>query len=91
MPGYLFCVRFLNLTAFQPCPPVYNADVQFCSEFYRLSRFASDDRANERLTDADDALRNTVGGVVVHVLLLLIDFAQRVETLSLSLRKLFSI
>ena len=55
------------------CPTIRNTDVQLGSELHRLSRLSADDRADKRLADADNAIRNAVRPVVVYVLLLLID------------------
>ena len=49
--------------AFQPCPPIYNTDVQLGAKLYRLACFSSYNGTNERLAHTDDPLRHTVGAV----------------------------
>ena len=55
------------------CPTIRNTDVQLGLELQRLSRLPTNDRADIRLADAGNAIRNAVRPVVVYVLLLLID------------------
>lgn len=69
------------------CPLIHDADIKLCVELYRFPRFDPDDWADERLTNTANAFRSAVNLVVVHIFLLPIDFAQRVETLGLSHRK----
>ena len=67
----------------QTGPAVYNTNVQLGPKFHRFSGFSPDNRANKRLTDTDDTIRNAVRSVVIHVLLLLVDGSQRIQPLHL--------
>ena len=71
-------------TALQPCPSVNDTDVQLRAKLHRLSRFSPHNGPNEGLVHADDPVRYAVGTVIVHVLLLLIDGADRAQTLRLA-------
>lgn len=68
---------------FQSDPTVCNTDIQLGSELHRLSLHSSDDWVDKRLTDADNAIRNTVCTIVIHVLLLLVDVVERMQALCL--------
>jgi len=63
----------------QSGPAVRHTDVQLRAKFYWLSRLAPHNGTQERLTDADDPVRNRVAAVVVHILLLLVKRADRRE------------
>ena len=76
--------------ALQPRPSVNDTDVQLRAKLHRLSRFSPHNGPNERLAHADDPVRYAVGTVIVHVLLLLIDGADRVQTLRLARGQIFS-
>lgn len=76
--GFVVCVK---RAVFRTCPAVHNADVELCTEFHSFSDFSTRNGPNEGLTHADDPVSNTVGTMIVHVLLLLIDGADRVQTL----------
>ena len=65
-------------TALQPRPSVNDTDVQLRAKLHRLSRFSPHNGPNKGLAHADDPVRYAVGTVIVHVLLLLIDGADRV-------------
>ena len=65
-------------TALQPRPSVNDTDVQLRAKLHRLSRFSPHNGSNEGLAHADDPVRYAVGTVIVHVLLLFIDGADRV-------------
>ena len=84
--GYLKGKR----TALQPRPSVNDTDVQFRAKLHRLSRFSPHNGPNEGLAHADDPVRYAVGTVIVHVLLLLIDGADRAQTLRLARGQIFS-
>ena len=71
-------------TTLQPCPSVNDTDVQLRAKLHRLSRFSPHNGPNEGLVHADDPVRYAVGTVIVHVLLLLIDGADRAQTLRLA-------
>ena len=71
-------------TALQPCPSVNDTDVPRRATLHRLSRFSPHNGPNEGLVHADDPVRYAVGTVIVHVLLLLIDGADRAQTLRLA-------
>ena len=73
--------------ALQSRPAIHHTDVQLRAEFYGLSRLSPHNGAQERLTDADDPVRNRVAALVVHVLLLLIERPDRCETVAFSLGK----
>ena len=66
-----------NFERISNVPAVRHTDVQLRARFYGLSRLPSHNGTQERLTDADDPVRNCVAAVVVHVLLLLVKRADR--------------
>ena len=84
--GYLKGKR----TALRPRPSVNDTDVQFRAKLHRLSRFSPHNGPNKGLAHADDPVRYAVGTVIVHVLLLLIDGADRAQTLRLARGQIFS-
>ena len=77
-------------TALQPRPSVNDTDVQLRAKLHRLSRFSPHNGPNKGLAHADDPVRYAVGTVIVHVLLLLIDGADRAQTLRLARGQIFS-
>ena len=77
-------------TALQPRPSVNNTDVQLRAKLHRLAGFSTHNGTNERLAHADDPVRYAVGAVIVHVLLLLIDGTNRIQTFHLSRGQRFS-
>lgn len=70
-------------TAFQPHPTIHTTNVQLRAKFHRLACFSPYNRTNERLAHTDDQVRHAVRSVIVHVLLLLIDGAEHVQTFHL--------
>lgn len=78
--GLVVCVK---RTVFQASPTVHNTDVKLCTKFHSFSGFSTHNGANKGLAHADDPVRNTVRVMIVHVLLLFIDGADRVQTLRL--------
>ena len=84
--GYLKGKR----TALRPRPSVNDTNVQFRAKLHRLSRFSPHNGPNEGLAHADDSVRYAVVTVIVHVLLLLIDGADRAQTLCLARGQIFS-
>ena len=77
-------------TALQPRPSVNDTDVQLRAKLHRLSRFSPHNGPNEGLAHADDPVRYAVCTVIVHVLLLLIDGADRAQTLRMARGQIFS-
>ena len=69
---------------------IHNTDVQLRTKLHWLSRFSPHNGPNEGLAHTDDPVRNAVGAVIVHVLLLLIDGADRIQTFHLSCGQRFS-
>ena len=76
--------------AFQPSPPIHNTDVQLRPKLHRLSRFSPHNGTDEGLAHTDDPVRHAVGAVIVHVLLLLIDGTDRIQTFCLACGQRFS-
>lgn len=61
------------------CPTIRNTDVQLGLELQRLSRLPTNDRADIRLADADNAIRDAVRPVAVHILPLIVDGVDGVQ------------
>ena len=69
---------------------IHNTDVQLRTKLHRLSCFSPYNGSDERLAHADDPVRHAVGVVIIHVLLLLIDGADRIQTFHLPCGQGFS-
>ena len=67
----------------QSCPSIRDTYIQFHAKLNRLPGFSTHNRAHKGLADADNPVLNAVGMVVVHVLLLLINLADCLQTLFL--------
>ena len=48
--------------------------IRFCSKFHWCTRLSTDNRTDVRLADADNPVRNQMYFVLIHVLLLFVDF-----------------
>lgn len=75
---------------FQPCPPIYNTDVQLRAKLHRLTGFSPYNGSDEGLAHTDDSVRHAMGTVIMHILLLLINGANRIQTFHLSRGQRFS-
>ena len=65
---------------FQSCKPTFiDAHVELGAEFNRGFCFPSHDRSDVRLADTDDTVFDAVCAILVHVLLLLIKFANNLK------------
>ena len=73
-------------TALQPRPSVNDTDVQLRAKLH----FSPHNGPNKGLAHADDPVRYAMGTIIVHVLLLLIDGADRAQTLRLARGQIFS-
>ena len=89
-PQISYLIVGVKRTALQPRPSVNDTDVQLRAKLHRLSRFSPHNGPNEGLAHADDPVRYAVGTVIVHVLLLLIDGADRAQTFRLARGQIFS-
>ena len=67
----------------QTCPAVRDTDIQFHAKLNWLPGFSTHNRAHKGLADADNPVLNAVGMAVIHVLLLLINLSDCLQTLFL--------
>ena len=65
--------------------------VEFQPEFNRRLRFTANDRADKRLSDAYDPVCDPVGMVIKHVLLLIVDFSNRIQQALFPVLKLIAL
>ena len=78
VPLYHFCqlcsfVVRIKGQDLKPSPAIHDADIQLCAELHRGFGLAPDDGAEKRLTQTDNAIRNGVAVIVVHIFLLFVD------------------
>ena len=71
-------------TVFQPRPAVYQADVQLGAKLHRFSGLPPHYGTNKRLAHTYNPIRDAVGMVVVHVLLLGVDGTDGLQPFQLS-------
>ena len=73
----------IKRTVFQPCPAVCDTDIQLHAKLHGFADLSPHYRAHKGLADADYSVLNAVGMVVIHVLLLLINLTNRLQSLRL--------
>ena len=73
----------IKRTVFQSRPAVCDTDIQLHAKLHGFAGLSPHNRAHKGLADADYSVLNAVGMVVIHVLLLLINLTNRLQSLRL--------